>query len=174
MHSTLIPGQKVPALAVPLAGGGKFTLNENAPENFTIVIFYRGLHCPICKGQLSDFQSKLDDFKSLGIDVVALSMNTGELAEQTARDWDISSLMLGYGLTRDQAKAWGLYLSSAIKDAEPEVFSEPGIAIVRPDGTLYHWSVQTAPFGRAKAAELAGVLKFVVDNNYPVRGTLAA
>jgi len=174
MHSTLVPGQPVPALTVPLAGGGQFTLNADTPEKFTIVIFYRGLHCPICKGQLTDFRAKLHDFTALGIDVVAVSMNTQDLAEQTARDWDVSGLKLGYGLTKDQAKSWGLFLSSAIKDAEPDVFSEPGMAIVRPDGTLYHWSVQTAPFGRAKAAELAGVLKYVIDNDYPVRGTLAA
>lgn len=174
MHSTLVPGQPVPALTVPLVGGGDFTLNADAPENFTIVIFYRGLHCPICKGQLTDFRAKLHDFAGLGIDVVALSMNTKDLAEQTTRDWDVSGLKLGYGLSKDQAKAWGLFLSSAIKDAEPDVFSEPGMAIVRPDGTLYHWSVQTAPFGRAKAGELASVLKYVIENDYPVRGTLAA
>ncbi|MGB7206041.1 MAG: peroxiredoxin-like family protein [Anderseniella sp.] len=174
MHSTLVPGQKVPDLSVALAGGGQFTLNEKAPENFTIVIFYRGIHCPICKGQLNDFRSKLPDFEALGIDVVALSMNTQELAEQTMTDWDLSGLKLGYGLTKSQARAWGLYMSAAIKDTEPDEFSEPGLAIVRPDGTLYHWSLQTAPFGRAKAAELASVLKYVIDNNYPVRGTLVA
>jgi peroxiredoxin len=174
MHATLVPGQSVPALTVPLVGGGEFTLNADAPENFTIVMFYRGLHCPICKGQLTDFRAKLHDFTGLGIDVVAVSMNTRVLAEQTARDWDISGLKLGYGLTKDQARTWGLFLSSSIRDGEPAVFSEPGMAIVRPDGTLYHWSVQTAPFGRAKAAELAGNLKYVIENDYPVRGTLAA
>jgi len=174
MHTTLAPGQHVPALTVPLTGGGEFTLNADAPENFTIVIFYRGLHCPICKGQLADFRSKLHELTALGIDVVAVSMNAKELAEQTARDWDVSGMKLGYGLSKDQAKSWGLFLSSAIRDGEPDVFSEPGMAIVRPDGTLYHWSVQTSPFGRAKAAELAGVLKFVIENDYPVRGTLTA
>jgi peroxiredoxin len=174
VHSTLMPGQQAPPLSVPLVGGGDFTLNKDKPGNFTIVIFYRGLHCPICKGQLTDFLGKLQDFEAMGVDVVAVSMNTQNLAGQTMEQWALSGLKLGYGLTREQAAAWGLYLSSAIKDAEPDVFSEPGIAIVRPDGTLYHWSVQTAPFGRAKAAELAGVLKFVIDNNYPVRGTLAA
>ncbi len=174
MHSTLVPGQKVPALTVPLVGGGEFSLNANAPENFTLVIFYRGLHCPICKDQLGDFRSRLHEFTALGIDVVAVSMNTRELAEQTARDWDVSGMKMGYGLSKDQAKAWGLFLSSAIRDGEPDVFSEPGMAIVRPDGELYHWSVQTSPFGRAKAADLAGVLKFVIDNDYPARGTLAA
>jgi len=174
MHSTLTPGQKVPSLTVPLVGGGEFTLNAKVPKNFTIVIFYRGLHCPICKGQVTDFRSKLHDLEALGIDVVALSMNTKEPAEQTARDWDVSGLKLGYGLSREQAKAWGLYLSSSIREGEPDVFCEPGMAIVRPDGTLYHWSVQSAPFGRAKAADLASVLKFVIQNNYPVRGTFAA
>lgn len=174
MHSTLVPGQKAPDLTVPLADGGEFSLNASAPENFTIVLFYRGLHCPICKGQLTDFRGRLHDFAALGTDVVAVSMNTRELAEQTARDWDVSGLKIGYGLNRDEAKAWGLFLSSAIRDGEPDVFSEPGMAIVRPDGTLYHWSVQSSPFGRAKAADLSGVLKFVIDNDYPARGTLAA
>lgn len=62
----------------------------------------------------------------------------------------------------------------AIREAEPDVFSGPGMASVRPDGTLYHWSVQSAPFGRAKAAELAANLKYVIENDYPVRGTLVA
>ncbi len=174
MHSTLMPGQQAPALAIELAGGGNFSLNHEEPGNFTIVIFYRGLHCPICKGQVSDFQARLNDFDALGIDVVAISMNSAELAEKTMRDWNVSGLKLGYGLTRDQAKAWGLYMSSAIDPGEPAIFSEPAVAIIKPDGTLYHWSVQTAPFGRAKAAELASVLKFVIENKYPVRGTLVA
>ena len=174
MHKTLMPGQQVPSLSVTLAGGGHFTLNENKPGNFTIVIFYRGLHCPICKGQLSDLQGKLKDFEALGIEVAAVSMNTADLAEQTVADWNLAGMKIGFGLTREQAGAWGLYMSSAIKETEPAVFSEPAIAIVRPDGTLYHWSVQTAPFGRAKAADLAGTLKFVIENDYPVRGSLVA
>ena len=174
MHSTLVPGQHVPALTVPLADGGEYSLNAAAPAHFTIVLFYRGLHCPICKGQLSDYRARLHEFVALGIDVVAVSMNTRDVAQQTLRDWDVSGLRIGYGLSRDQARAWGLYLSSAIRDGEPDVFCEPALAIVRPDGTLYHWSVQTAPFGRAKAADLAGVLKFVIEQDYPVRGTFAA
>jgi peroxiredoxin len=174
MHKTLMPGQQVPSLSVTLAGGGHFTLADNKPDNFTIVIFYRGLHCPICKGQLGDFHGKLKDFEAIGIDVVAVSMDPLDRAEQAKRDWGLPGLKLGHGLTQEQATSWGLYLSAAVKDNEPGVFSEPAIAIVRPDGTLYHWSVQTAPFGRAKAAELAGVMKYVIDNDYPVRGTLAA
>ena len=173
MHKTLMPGQQVPALSFPLTGSGQFSLNEPAPEHFTIVIFYRGLHCPICRGQLSDFQGKLDDFAELGVDVVAVSMDTLERAKQTKEDWRLDRLKVGYGLSEDDARTWGLFLSDAIKETEPVVFNEPGMAIVRPNGELYHWSVQTAPFGRAKAADLAGVLKFIIENDYPVRGRRA-
>jgi peroxiredoxin len=43
----LMPRQKVPALSVPLVGGGTWSLADQSPENFTMVVFYRGLHCPI-------------------------------------------------------------------------------------------------------------------------------
>ncbi len=174
MHKTLMPGQQVPPLSVPLVGGGDFILNVEAPEHFTVVLFYRGLHCPICRGQLSDFQGKLKDFADLGVDVVAVSMDSAERAEQTRTEWRLDSLKLGYGMDEQTARDWGLYLSDKVQDKEPAVFSEPGVAIVRPNGELYHWSLQTAPFGRAKAADIAGVLKFIIENDYPVRGQRAA
>jgi hypothetical protein len=50
----LIPRQPVPPLEVDLAGGGSFHLERETPANFTLVVFYRGLHCPICKTQLRE------------------------------------------------------------------------------------------------------------------------
>ncbi|MGE0565290.1 MAG: hypothetical protein AB7O50_12315 [Pseudolabrys sp.] len=44
----LVPRQPVPPLVVPLAGGGKFELSAEMPLHFTMVVFYRGLHCPSC------------------------------------------------------------------------------------------------------------------------------
>lgn len=46
--SPLIPRQAVPPLQVPTLDHGNFTLSEDAAANFTLVVFYRGLHCPIC------------------------------------------------------------------------------------------------------------------------------
>lgn len=44
----LMPRQPVPALEVPTVGGGTWRLADQHPESFTMVVFYRGLHCPIC------------------------------------------------------------------------------------------------------------------------------
>jgi peroxiredoxin len=62
----LLPRQPVPPLSVPLAGGGTWTLAERQPRNFTLVVFYRGLHCPICRAYLAELQARLDDFAARG------------------------------------------------------------------------------------------------------------
>ena len=53
----LLPRQLVPQLNVDLAGGGSFHLKGERPANFTLLVFYRGLHCPICKTQLRELES---------------------------------------------------------------------------------------------------------------------
>lgn len=42
---TLFPRQPAPMLKVSLAGG-VFDLGMETPEHFSLVVFYRGLHCP--------------------------------------------------------------------------------------------------------------------------------
>jgi peroxiredoxin len=78
----LIPRQPVPALSVPLAGGGRFDLDTEKPERFTFVVFYRGLHCPICRTQLGDLESKLPEFAKRGVTVAAVSSDTRDLKSE--------------------------------------------------------------------------------------------
>jgi len=44
----LVPRRAVPPLQVPTLDHGSFTFSEDAAPNFTLVVFYRSLHCPIC------------------------------------------------------------------------------------------------------------------------------
>lgn len=81
----LIPRQPVPPLNVDLAGGGSFNLEGARPTNFTLLVFYRGLHCPICKTQLRELESKLGEFDKRGVAVVAVSSDTRERAEARSR-----------------------------------------------------------------------------------------
>ena len=52
---TIQTGAALPPLTLPLVGGGTFTLNAPAPQSFTLLVFYRGLHCKRCPGQLAAF-----------------------------------------------------------------------------------------------------------------------
>ena len=87
----------------------------------------------------------------------------------------VSALRLGYGLDLATARAWGLYISAgrgttSIGIEEPALFSEPGLFLVRADGTLYYMAIQTMPFARPPARELLAALDFVIKADYPARG----
>lgn len=169
----LAPDQAVPALAVPLAGGGEFALANEQPRNFTMLVFYRGLHCPVCKGYLQGLQNLLSGYDEAGVSVAAVSMNDQATAEKTRAVWGLSKLRLGYTLPEGMARQWGLYISNAIKDAEAKRFCEPGLFLVRPDGRLYLASVSNMPWGRPNLEELLAKIAFAVEKQYPARGVVA-
>lgn len=171
----LMPRQKVPSLSFPLVGGGTWSLADQTPENFTMIVFFRGMHCPMCSKQLKDLEAKIDDFAKRGVNVVAVSSDTEERAIESKETWNLPNLDLGYGLSLEKAREWGLYISTSKGETstgheEPALFSEPGLFIVRADGSLYFGSVQTMPFARPAFAELLGALDFVIAKNYPARG----
>jgi peroxiredoxin len=175
----LIPRQPVPALAVPLAGGGKFDLATESPKNFTLVVFYRGLHCPQCRKQLTDLEAKLPEFDKRGVSVVAISADSAERGERTKRDWGLKDLRIGYGLDLRVARAFGLWISTSRGKTsagidETSFFNEPGLFLIRPDRTLYCASVQTMPFARPHFADLVTALDFIIEKNYPARGEVVS
>ncbi len=48
-------------------------------------------------------------------------------------------------------------------------FHEPGLFLVRADGTLYAGAVQTMLFTRPNFGELLRALDFIIPNDYPAR-----
>ena len=170
----ILPAQAVPDFTVPLINGGEFTLSEQLGENFTLLLFYRGLHCPICKMQLRELQRKLGDFAERGIKVVAISMDSQERAQKSSDEWDIKEITLGYGLSEEQARSFNLYVSAGRPDsAEPAIFSEPALLLVKPDQTLYFASIQSMPFTRPPFDQLLQGVDYALANDYPARGELA-
>lgn len=173
MHR-LMPRQPVPALRVATLSG-EWNLAAQTPERFTLVVFYRGLHCPICKTYIGELDKLLPEFAARGVGVLALSGDTRERAEAARDNWGLTQLTLGYGLAIEAAREWGLYVSSSRGKTsagieEPALFSEPGLFLLRPDGTLYWGSTGTMPFARPHFREILGALDFVIKNDYPARG----
>ena len=117
------------------------------------------------------------DFAEAGVTALALSSDDRTRAQQASDDWELSTLNIGYDLSVDQARSWGLHRSAgrgktSIGIEEPAEFSEPGLFLIRPDETLYWSQVSTMPFARPHFKEILGALKFAVENNYPARGEL--
>lgn len=171
MTTKLTPDAPVPALALPQLGGGSWDLAAQTPENFTMVVFYRGHHCPVCKGYLGKLDALVGAYEEAGFSVVAVSMNTEDLAQKSKDEWELKNLTLAYGLTEAAARAWGLWLSSSIKEAEADLFCEPGVFWVRPDGRLYLADISNMPWSRPDLEFLLSKVGFALENGYPARGT---
>jgi peroxiredoxin len=171
----LFPRQSVPPLAIVTVDGDTWRLADQKPERFTLVVFYRGLHCPICGGYLQDLNRKLSEFERRGVTVIALSSDSQERAMAAKTKWRLTDLKLGYGLDLETARRWGLYISRGHGPTssgldEPELFSEPALYFVRPDGTLYFGTSQTMPFARPHFDDILTALDFVIAKDYPARG----
>ncbi|MGO9905328.1 MAG: peroxiredoxin-like family protein [Solirubrobacteraceae bacterium] len=164
------PRQPAPDLTVPLLSGGTYRLADQHPDGYTMVVFFRGLHCPVCRAQLSELNRRLDDLTDQGIEVIAVSGESRERTEQLASEWKLDRLPVGYGLTEEQMRSWGLFVSHGISDDEPAVFSEPGLFLIASDGTVYYESILSMPVGRPRLDDLLGGLKWWREHNYPARG----
>lgn len=171
----LIPRQPVPSLTVPTLGHGNFDLKNDTAEKFSLIVFYRGLHCPICLKYLLELGRLLPEFEKRGVKVLAVSSDVQDRAQAMADKVKVESLRFGYDLTLASAQEWGLYISTSrgqtsVGIEEPARFSEPGLFIVRPDGTLYFGAVQTMPFARPHFDDLLGAIDFAISKDYPARG----
>ena len=167
----ITPTQKVPDLKLNLINDTQWELHKQHPEKYTLLVFYRGYHCPKCKQQLEDLKTRLDEFTKRGINVIGISMDTEERAKKTGEEWEVEAVPIGYGLTKKEATSWGLFLSNSISEKEPELFSEPGLFLVKPDNTLYLSSLQSMPFARPHFEDLLKAIDFIEDKDYPPRGT---
>ena len=175
--NVLKPRQSVPALEFDTLEGN-WSLAEQSPQNFTMVVFYRGLHCPICSKYVAELDKLSGDFTDMGVSILIASGDTRERAEQTRQDWSLQNLTIGHGVTTEQARDWGLHRSTgrgltSIGIEEPAEFSEPGLFIVRADNSLYWAQISTMPFARPHFREVMGGLKFALEKDYPARGELS-
>lgn len=171
----LKPRDAAPAMSFPTVEGDTWTLAERNPKSLSMVVAYRGLHCPVCRGYLKELNDRVGEFAERGVEVVAVSTDGEDRAKSAKADWELPDLTIGYGLSIEDARKMGLYISTSrgktsIGIMEPEKFNEPGLYLVKPDGTLYSAFIQTTPFARPKLEELLKAIDFVNANDYPARG----
>lgn len=171
---TITPTHTTPSLALDLTSGGStadLALGTGADGRFTLVVFFRGLHCPVCRKQLGELDRRLDDLAEAGVGrVLAVSMETAERSAELVDKWHLENLSVAHGLSEAAARQWGLFVSRGIKEGEPDLFNEPGMFVLDADGTLFWSSVASMPFGRPAIDDVVAGLKFAQEKDYPARG----
>ncbi len=161
-------GDTFPDLTWPTAGGGKISPAQGS--GWRMMIVYRGKHCPLCKKYLATLQGMLGDFAEHGITVYTVSADPKEKAEADMADqgW---TFPVGYGLTPAQMRQLGTYVSEPRSPQETDrPFSEPALFAINPTGQVQALDISNAPFARPDLTGLLDGLKFVMSNDYPIRG----
>ena len=166
-----MPGRPAPALTLPTLDGGGFDLH--AQTGWTLLVMYRGLHCPVCIGELSALSGRLSEFEAMGAAVAAASTDDEARARRTQEKAGSGALTIAHSLSLTAAsQEWGLWISSAREGSqEPALFSEPGHFLIAPDHTLWAAWIQSTPFSRPPADDLLKALQFASGKGYPPRGS---
>jgi peroxiredoxin len=175
-NQKLAAGQKFPKIEVPLVSGETLAIGEGTPasDQWRLVVIYRGKHCPICMRYLKQLEGLKGDFEAAGLEVVAISGDGLEKASTVVSDNELS-IPVGYNLSIDQMQSLGLYISDPRSPKETDQpFPEPGLFVVRPDNTLQIIDISNAPFARPDLTGILNGVKFIRQNDYPVRGTHTA
>ncbi len=173
MPKVLTPDTTFPDIAVETLNSGSVKVGHPNPGNgdWQLVVIYRGKHCPICKSYLTELNGMLDDFAAIDVDVLAVSADPEDKAKASANDIGYKGA-IGYDLSPEQMSKLGVYISDPRSPEETDrPFAEPATFVVRADGKVHIVDVSNAPFSRPALKSLLDGLKFVRENDYPVRGT---
>lgn len=83
-----------------------FDLDAQDASFMTLICFYRGAHCAICRRYLLSLAALVPQFSARGVKVIAVSMDTVERARLTQDLITAEDLPVGYALTVESARNW--------------------------------------------------------------------
>ena len=166
-----------PFEALPVFDQDGNTIDISKPTgdaDWQMVVVYRGQHCPMCTKFLNRLAECRQRLLDIGIDIAAVSGDSREQLESHVEKLDVN-FPLFYGLTEDQMRDLGLYISIPRSEQETDHnFPEPGLFVVNADGDLQVVDLSNNPFARPDLEVFVSGLEWIrePENNYPIRGTL--
>ncbi len=165
----LHPGQRFTPVTFPQLDGADHTFG--APGGWQALFVFRGQHCPICKTYLGEIEKRRAAVAEFGLTLAAVSADSEAQTRVTAESVRPGFPML-YGLNETTMRNLGLYISEPRSAHETDHrFPEPALFVVNPEGLLHLVDIANAPFLRPDLDRLISGLRFVIDKNYPIRGT---
>ncbi|KXF80835.1 peroxiredoxin family protein [Enterovibrio coralii] len=170
----LAAGSEFPAITLNALDGTAHTLGKPRDgATWQMVVIYRGRHCPMCTRYLNQLEGFKEKLAEIGVDIIAASGDSSEQLEEHLTKLEVSFPFV-YGLSEDQMKALGLWISIPRSEQETDHhFAEPGLFVVNEHGTVQVVDISNNPFVRPDIETLVNGLSWIrnPDNNYPIRGT---
>ena len=167
-------GSNFPDITAHSLEGESVSLGERSNgADWKMVVVYRGKHCPLCTKYLNQLENFKDELGGIGVDIVAVSGDSKDQLQAHLEKLDVSFPLL-YGLTIDQMKELGVYISHPRSEQETDhPFPEPGMFVVNEQDQVQVVDISNNPFVRPALDQLVSGLDWIKnpENNYPIRGT---
>ncbi|MGA7088234.1 MAG: peroxiredoxin family protein [Candidatus Dormiibacterota bacterium] len=151
----LHPGDRFPALRVPLSGSDTLSLPDALAGSFGVILVYRGSWCPYCNAQLRAFQRASESLAEVGARVAALSVDDeATTAELIAKH----GLTFPVGHSAD-AKAISA-ATGAFVDPEGGFLQSTGF-VLNPDGQVVVSVYSSGAIGRLVPDDVVGLIRYL-------------
>ncbi|KMK67524.1 peroxiredoxin-like family protein [Puniceibacterium sp. IMCC21224] len=162
-------GGAMPQISWDTVGGGAVSIGGTR-DRWTLLVVYRGKHCPRCKRYLNTLEQMKDAWNEAGLDIIAVSADPLDKARADVAEFGWT-MDVAVDLSESQMRALGLYISDPLSTAETDRrFAEPGVYCIRPDGTAQIVALSNGPAARPDLAELLDGMKFNISKDRPTRG----
>lgn len=148
-------GAQFPTITAARVGGGEMTIPQDVAGKWTVLLFYRGHWCPYCRQQLLDFQQAGQQLSEIHTQVVALSVDPLEQAQQTVQRQRLSFPVL-YGLDAHEV---GEKIGASINE-DPTYLQATGF-VLKPDGTCAVSVYSSGAIGRLVATDTINFIKYM-------------
>ncbi|MHA2937322.1 peroxiredoxin family protein [Vibrio sp. RC27] len=171
----LTTGDRFPSVSAQLLDGTAIELGKPlGSADWQMVVVYRGKHCPLCVRYLNALEEHKEALASIGVSVLAVSADSKEQLTEMMDKLTVS-FPIAYGLTEDQMKSLGVYISQPRTEQETDHnYSEPALFIINEKGNLQAVDISNVPFLRPELDVIVKGVTFVrSQENYPIRGTVA-
>ncbi len=169
MAAKPMAGTELAKQYLPLVGGGEASIG--GAGRWQLIVSYRGKHCPLCKIYLKGLEELKSQCDELGVELLAVSADPKEKAEPDVAEMGLT-FPVAYDHSLEQMRELGLYISNPRNDQETDrPFAEPGVFVINPEGVLQIVDISNAPFVRPDLKHVLRGVKFVIENDYPIRGT---
>ena len=156
--ATLEPGNKAPAVELPLLNGGTFSLANALAKGRMALAFFK-VSCPICQYSFPYYERLAQILKEKAFSVVGISQDDAKSTAEFARRFGVT-----FPIALDVAK--GYPVSSAYG-----LTNVPTFFLINEDGeieeTVIGWSKQALEkvYGRFRDSQTASVRMFAAGEN---------
>lgn len=155
MHTRLQNGDRFPDLSIRTVGGGEMVLPRDVEGSYSVILFFRGAWCPYCKSQLAAFARAHATLRSIGVEVVAVSVD-GEATSTQLVDQMRLTFPVGFGaIAHEISAATGAYVADGATYLQSTGF------VLDKSGRILTAVYSSGAIGRLVPDDVAGFVRYI-------------